>query len=306
MKDERGPWYLLTGVVIGLVMGLLYAWVLSPIQYTDTTPASLRADFKDNYRYMIALAYDATGNLNRAQARLALLGDGDSAQALGRQAQTMLSNNAPIDSINILANLSQALQANVPLQTTTAGAVTPPPASPFPEISSPTANAPAATFPPLASTQAHQETFTASPAETFSPDTETPIAVATPFETATLRPTHTPTPTPGAPFTLTNQSTACDPSQPGLLQIYAKDSAGQDAAGIELVITWSNGEEHFFTGLKPEISNGYADYMMSPNVQYVLTISNGATRVTGLTPPVCTASDGSNYPGSIQLDFQQP
>ena len=75
-QRERGPWYLLTGLIIGVVFGVLYAWLVSPVEYVDTPPASLRADFKDQYRVMIAAAYMANGDLLRARARLDLLQDG--------------------------------------------------------------------------------------------------------------------------------------------------------------------------------------------------------------------------------------
>ena len=90
MRDERGYWYLLTGLVIGIVLGLVYAWLISPQQTQDTSPASLQPEFKDQYRAMIAAAYVATGNLPRAEARLALLGDDDVVLALSDQSRTDL------------------------------------------------------------------------------------------------------------------------------------------------------------------------------------------------------------------------
>jgi hypothetical protein len=105
---------------------------------------------------------------------------------------------------------------------------------------------------------------------------------------------------------LSNQSSFCDPIQPGLLQITLTNSAGKPAAGVELVITWFGGEEHFFTGLKPEISYGYADYTMTGSVEYALTLASSGTRVTGLLAQTCTNKDGSSYPGSIHLEFKQP
>ncbi|UCD42166.1 MAG: hypothetical protein JSV69_00675, partial [Chloroflexota bacterium] len=90
MTEDRGRWYLLTGFVIGAVLGLVYAWLISPQQTPDTSPASLQPEFKDQYRAMIAAAFVATGNLPRAEARLALLGESDSVIALSEQAQRTL------------------------------------------------------------------------------------------------------------------------------------------------------------------------------------------------------------------------
>ncbi|NPA30376.1 MAG: hypothetical protein GXO37_00065, partial [Chloroflexi bacterium] len=54
---RRGHGYLLTGLLLGFGLGLFIAWVLAPVRYTDTAPDRLRADFKDAYRTLIALAY---------------------------------------------------------------------------------------------------------------------------------------------------------------------------------------------------------------------------------------------------------
>ena len=38
MNESRGNLYLLTGLVIGLAAGLLFAWVISPVKYVDIEP----------------------------------------------------------------------------------------------------------------------------------------------------------------------------------------------------------------------------------------------------------------------------
>ena len=87
MREERGSWYLLTGLIIGIVLGLVYAWIIDPAEFVDTTPETLHDANKDVYRSMIALSYQSTGDLARAQARLNLLGDEDTAMSLSEQAQ---------------------------------------------------------------------------------------------------------------------------------------------------------------------------------------------------------------------------
>ena len=62
-RDQRGPWYLLTGLVLGVALGLVYAWVLAPVKYVDTVPDMLREDYKAQYRALVAAAYMATGDL---------------------------------------------------------------------------------------------------------------------------------------------------------------------------------------------------------------------------------------------------
>lgn len=104
------PWYLLTGLVLGFLLGLLYAWLLNPVVYNNTEPATMRSDYKDLYRVTIAQAYAATGDLARAESRLALLRDEDPVFVLGTQAQQMLADGEAEDA-RALALLAAALQA---------------------------------------------------------------------------------------------------------------------------------------------------------------------------------------------------
>ncbi len=64
----------IAGLALGLAVGLLYGWVLSPVQYVDTSPDVLREDFRSDYVLMTAEAYSAEGDLARARMRLAALG----------------------------------------------------------------------------------------------------------------------------------------------------------------------------------------------------------------------------------------
>jgi multidrug efflux pump len=60
----------LLGLLCGIGLGLLYSWQISPVAYIDAEPSILRADFKDQYRIVIAAAYDATRDLPRDRAAL--------------------------------------------------------------------------------------------------------------------------------------------------------------------------------------------------------------------------------------------
>lgn len=108
-EPKSFPWYLLTGLILGFLLGLMYAWLIDPVVYSDTEPASLRADFKENYRLTIAQAYDVTGDLERAESRLILLKDENVIFALGSQAQQALAAGFTEDA-QALALLAAALQ----------------------------------------------------------------------------------------------------------------------------------------------------------------------------------------------------
>ncbi|MEW5870414.1 MAG: hypothetical protein AB1894_14155 [Chloroflexota bacterium] len=65
----------LIAILVGIGLGLLYGWVISPVEYVNTTPDTLRIDFKTDYVLMVAEAYQSDGNLPLAVRRLALLGE---------------------------------------------------------------------------------------------------------------------------------------------------------------------------------------------------------------------------------------
>ena len=108
--DRRGSWYLLTGVVLGVAIGLLYAWLVSPVKYVDAPPYALRADYKEVYRVMVASAYMYNHDLLRAQSRLAQLKDDDPVQALALQAGRAQADGHPLQEVLALNTLAGALR----------------------------------------------------------------------------------------------------------------------------------------------------------------------------------------------------
>jgi hypothetical protein len=106
---KRSPWYLLTGAVLGLILGLVYAWLINPVVYESSTPGTLGEADKDVYRLMIAQVYEATGDLGRASLRLTVLEDPDPVYALGAQAQRALAAGREGEA-HALALLASALQ----------------------------------------------------------------------------------------------------------------------------------------------------------------------------------------------------
>ncbi|MFH1446482.1 MAG: hypothetical protein ABIG43_03615 [Chloroflexota bacterium] len=108
METQRSSWYLLTGLILGLVLGLVFTWVVSPVSYSDSNPDSLREDFKNHYRSMIAQVYAKNANLLRAESRLMLLGDEDTVEALSAQAQRILAEGGSENEARALAALAAA------------------------------------------------------------------------------------------------------------------------------------------------------------------------------------------------------
>lgn len=61
---------------IGITAGVLYAWRLDPVEFVNTSPRSLRIDYKTDYVLMVAEAYSSEKDLELARQRLSTLGDG--------------------------------------------------------------------------------------------------------------------------------------------------------------------------------------------------------------------------------------
>jgi hypothetical protein len=97
-------------VILGLVLGLIYAWLIDPVVYESTLPVDLAEEHKDTYRCLIAQAYAATGNLERASLRLEVLADEDPYYALGAQAQRALTEGKS-EEARALALLASAMQS---------------------------------------------------------------------------------------------------------------------------------------------------------------------------------------------------
>ena len=68
-------WYrFLFAILAGIGLGLLYGWVINPVEYVNTTPDTLKMDYKTDYVLMVAETYQQDGNLSQAVRRLAILG----------------------------------------------------------------------------------------------------------------------------------------------------------------------------------------------------------------------------------------
>ena len=70
----RKPFVVLIGLVIGSGLGLFIGWGLIPINYTETSPAVLRQDWKDEAAWMAAQAFAYDHDLEAATDRLSPLG----------------------------------------------------------------------------------------------------------------------------------------------------------------------------------------------------------------------------------------
>ncbi len=305
MDSRRPPIYLITGLIIGLALGVIYTWVLTPVETIETQPDDLRTDFKNAYRELIARAFLANNDLDRAEARLVLLGDEDPARALSVQAQLTLGQEDGEQAARALGMLAAALQGTGGGTTVSSGNLTPAPSgdnsnspSATPDRDDSQASAtPAPSLDPTATTtQENQPGAT----EEGTPESET--------ITATVPPTDTPTPTAtqGPPFVLVDIVLECNPAiDPPLIQVNVFDGAENPVPGVAVLVSWDSNTDRFVTGLKPEYGLGYADFEMDPAVTYSLRLEDGGDPVSSITGRMCEDAD-EPYWGSWQFNFVQP
>lgn len=293
-QDRRGSWYLLTGVVLGIALGLFYSWALSPVVYVDAPPYALSASFKESYRALVAAAYLYNGDLLRASDRLAQLKDENVIQSLALQAQQAVAEGHPEEEVRALGILTAALaQQKLPA---------PSPHTPQPEATniSPTNGITPTT---MGNIQAGYPTAS-SPSGLAKGNDLSRSELATIAHPAS---TVTSTPSNPASFVLAETTLVCNPDQPQpQLQVQVNDSSGVPVSSVEFMVTWDGGEDHFFTGLKPELGIGYADFLMTPEVIYSLNPVDGGQAIKDLMAAECLADDQDRYWGSWLLTFIQP
>jgi hypothetical protein len=98
-------------ILIGLGLGLFYGWVISPVEYVDTSPDSLRADYRADYALMVAEAYQQQPDPAFAARQLAFLGSEPPAQIAASALEFARQNGYDSADLQLLQNLVTALQA---------------------------------------------------------------------------------------------------------------------------------------------------------------------------------------------------
>lgn len=262
MKTERLWWVggFLIGLVVGMSLSLTYAWVLDPPPLTLATPASLNQHDKEVYIVLVAAAYASDGNLERASRRLEGLADSRVAQTLVALAERYLAEGHDVRDVRALARLADALGS-------TSAAVRPFIATPTATLTPLPTATPTATLTPLPTLT---PTLTRTPTRTTTL-TRTPTATAT--STATSTATAVPAPTGvAADFALVQSTALCDANSSGVLRIYVRDRQGKGIPGVQVSVSWPDGEDRFYTGFKPEVDPGYADFDMRPGEVYAVNL----------------------------------
>ncbi|HEY76039.1 MAG TPA: hypothetical protein G4O00_07645 [Thermoflexia bacterium] len=262
------------GAVLGLVLGLIYAWLIDPVDLYNTTPDLLRSDYRHDWIRLVAMAYLVDGDLERAEHRLEGLPQEDVQAALAALIESYAVEGRPAEVMRPLSQLASRLGVR-----TAAMAIylnTPPP--------SPTLET------------------TPTPQPSPTPPPPTPTATPTPFIS--------PLP-PLLPYRVISQTQVCTTTLPQLQVLVraAPEEEGDEPTplpGVVLWLTWPGGADRAVTGLRPEIDPGYADFTLEPGVPYALSVDEpAAPLLSDLTVQPCQEG---NLMGSwrIVIEIGQP
>jgi hypothetical protein len=267
----------LIAAAVGLIGGLIFAWFISPVEYTAVEPSLLRPEFRATYLQLVGASFALENDWTRADFRVKVLQDPNVARHMADVTEQAIAEGRPAPLLRALSRISDKLGVRTPVMIVYL-------ATPVPTfIPSPTPIQPA---PPSATPT--------SPAPTFAPPaTPTPL------------PSFTPTPAPLPVYLLVARDRVCDPGPPQI-RVVIEDEKGKGMPGIEVWVTWDSGADRFVTGLKPEKGSGYGDLDIQPGITYAVAVAQSAVPiVTGLETEPCPSSDPAQpISASWQLTFR--
>ncbi len=268
------------GLLVGLAAALYYAWIEEPVTFTQASPARLRASYRNEYILLVSQAYEANGDWDVAKERLTALGVSDPGQLILEQMEKTLRDGRPSSELASLANLARQAGAVSPVLDVFA----PPPT---PSLA---AQEIAQTTPQVVGEEVLSITGS-NDSETSSPQTTV---------TAILQPE--PSQVPG--YRLLKKEKICTPGEPmEKIEVVILDSLLEPLPGIEVLVTWDGGQDHFFTGFKPELGLGFGDVSIEPGITYMVSIAGDSRVVGDLRLEACDSLAG-DYPGGWRLLFQ--
>lgn len=255
---------LLAGFIIGAVSGLIYAWAISPVTFVDIAPAQLGDADQQIYIRLVAEAYQYEQDIARARARLQGLGVRDISDVVKVQADSAYLRGAPLSEICALSLLAQGLGTQT-----------------------------------LASQDICADINLSEPGagSTVAPDSLaiTPTILQTPTDLPSLTPfipTAPPPLTLSRDFSLIGFDDLCvGGTRAGLIEVYVLDAFENGVPGVAVLVEWDGGDNQFFTGFKPEVSEGYADFEMEPELEYTVILPRLSPPVEGLNNTSCTSDE---------------
>ncbi len=248
----------LLGLLIGASSGLYYAWFVNPVSLTNITPRQLDQENLEQYVLLISEAYLADEDLERAERRLRTVDNESPEEIVAQLADEGFSRGDDPNNVRALTILAEALGQSPRAAEVFSGIVAP---------TSMPRGTPTATFRPAGQT-------TVTPTRTPRP-TQPTIESTEPFIESELE--------------FISREVRCNEDENvGLLEIIVLDSNGSGLPGLPIQVAWEDRSEIFYTGFKPELGAGFADFQMEANLIYSVEILNLTEPVGGIDSSECT------------------
>ena len=238
-------------LIAGLLLGLSITRIQGPLPRGNAEPWQLRAEDRQHYMIAIALEHEHSGDTQRALDKLiALRPLQDPWSALAAAACELGSRGYLRHPSGIIA-----LRSAVRLYTSQgqAGCA---------ERLLPAETIDAAPGPQPAQASADQRP---TPLPTKRPLRQTSVATPTRFPAE-----------PGAAerrFAVLSVRSFCDLARPALIEAHVVDYIGRGIPGQPIRVRWGNQEDLFFSGLKVEYGDSYADFQMEPDIDYAIEMA---------------------------------
>ncbi len=86
---------------------------------------------------------------------------------------------------------------------------------------------------------------------------------------------------------LENANLGCGEVPPDLIMVYVQDAEGSGIPNVELKVSGPQGDDLFYTGLKPEVEVGYADFAFFTPGEYNVRVSEGSSQVARVKAKPC-------------------
>lgn len=96
-------------ITIGIALGVLYGWFINPVDFVDTTPNTLRADYQADYVLMVAEIYSADRDAEAAVIRLTFLGDPSPVDSVENAMIFAVDAGYAAEDLRVLRDLSDAM-----------------------------------------------------------------------------------------------------------------------------------------------------------------------------------------------------
>jgi hypothetical protein len=270
------------GLVIGIALGLYYTWYINPVVEVETRPAQLEPAAQSRFIAAIALSFAHDSDLPRTLERLLTVTQSNNPFAFMAETACDLvqrghaNSNAGFREVRSMVTLYQ-LQG----QSGCADGVV------------------------LAAAPPTQEVSVVLPTPTPAPvASKTPTVAPTRFPTPTLQ-VAVPTAAPVRQYVLINVATFCDTEASGVIEVFVQDFNGSGIPGQPIRVRWDDGDDTFYTGLKPERGAAYADFEMESGESYIIEMPDRSEpSIQQLVAVPCTTEEGAGATTSYRVVFR--